>query len=785
MSEANHNESANEATTDSRRDFVRDIIRDDLDAGRHVSVVTRFPPEPNGYLHIGHAKSICLNFGVAGEFGGRCHLRFDDTNPTTEDVEYTESIQNDVRWLGFDWDPHLYFASDYFDRMAELAVHLIREGKAYVDSSSEEEIRDRRGTISEPGRPGPYRDRSVEENLDLFARMRAGEFPDGSHVLRAKIDLSANNMLMRDPLLYRIRHAHHYRTGDAWCIYPMYDFAHCLEDAFEHVTHSLCTLEFENNRELYDWVIDNTPVPSRPRQYEFARLNLSYTVMSKRKLLQLVQEGHVAGWDDPRMPTLSGMRRRGLTPEAIRAFCERVGVAKTYNVIDVALLEHSVRDDLNPKVPRVMGVLDPLEVVITNYPEGQSETFEAPSFPHDVPKEGSRPVPFGRTLYIEREDFHEDPPAGFHRLAPGREVRLRYAYLVTCDSVEKDADGNTVRLHCTYDPETRGGNAPDGRRVPGTLHWVSAEHAVEAEVRLYDRLFTAELPGTDGADFLEQLNPDSLTVISGAKLEPSLAEASPGDRFQFERQGYFVVDLDSQPEALVFNRTVTLKDTWAKLSGDRETEERRLLAERKAAEKAALKERQRRESESEADPDRELSAEQQARAERYVGDLGLTEADAQLLASDDGVANFFEAALETHDAPRSVANWVVNELLRELKDRTLDELPLGPAELARLVSLLDADSITGTAAKQVFEVLLAEGGDPEAIVDARGLRVLDDSAALEATIAEILEANPGQVAAYRGGKTQLLGFFIGQVMKATGGRAPAQKVRELLQAALG
>ena len=783
MSEANPNESP--STTESRRDFVRDIIRDDLDAGRHTSVVTRFPPEPNGYLHIGHAKSICLNFGVAGEFGGCCHLRFDDTNPTTEDVEFTESIQNDVRWLGFEWDPHLYFASDYFDRMAELAVHLIREGKAYVDSSSEEEIRERRGTISEPGRPGPYRDRSVEENLDLFARMRAGEFPDGSHVLRAKIDLAANNMLMRDPLLYRIRHAHHYRTGDAWCIYPMYDFAHCLEDAFEHVTHSLCTLEFENNRELYDWVIDNTPVPSRPRQYEFARLNLSYTVMSKRKLLQLVQEGHVAGWDDPRMPTISGMRRRGLTPEAIRSFCERVGVAKTYNVIDVALLEHSVRDDLNPEVPRVMGVLDPLEVVISNYPEGENETFDAPSYPHDVPKEGSRPVPFGRTLYIEREDFHEDPPAGFHRLAPGREVRLRYAYLVTCDSVEKDADGSVVRLHCTYDPETRGGNAPDGRRVPGTLHWVSAEHAVEAEVRLYDRLFTAELPGADGADFLEQLNPDSLTLIPKARLEPSLADSEPGDRFQFERQGYFVVDLDSQSDALVFNRTVTLKDTWAKLSGDRETEERRLLAERKAAEKAALKERQRREAEAEAEPERELSAEQQARAERYVGDFGLSEADAQLLASDDGVADFFETALETHNAPRSVANWVLNELLRELKDRPLGELPFGPDELARLVALLDAKTVTGTAAKQVFEVLLAEGGDPEAIVDARGLRVLDDSAALEATIAEILEANPGQVAAYRGGKVQLLGFFIGQVMKATGGRALAQKVRELLQSALG
>ena len=794
MSTANNDETkttnaatGTEAEGETRRDFVRDIVRADLESGKHQGVVTRFPPEPNGYLHIGHAKAICLNFGIAEEFGGRCHLRFDDTNPTTEDVEYTEAIERDIAWLGFDWGEHLYFASDYFAQMADYAVHLIRQGMAYVDSSNEAEIRELRGTINEPGRPSPDRDRSIEENLELFERMKAGELPDGSHVLRAKIDLAANNMLMRDPLLYRIRHAHHYRTGDAWCIYPMYDFAHCLEDAIEHVTHSVCTLEFENNRELYDWVIDHTPVPSRPRQYEFARLNLSYTVMSKRKLLQLVNEGHVEGWDDPRMPTLSGMRRRGYTPEAIRQFCDRVGVAKTYNVIDVALLEHSLRDDLNQKVPRVMAVLDPLEVVITNYPEGTSETFDAPFYPHDVPKEGSRPVPFSRTLHIEREDFEEDPPEGYYRLAPGREVRLRYAYLVTCTGVEKNDAGEVVRVLCTYDPATRGGNAPDGRRVPGTLHWVSAEHSIVAEVRLYDRLFDAELPGADDTDFLDQLNPDSLRRLEGARLEPSLASAAPGDRFQFERQGYFVADRDSTAETLVFNRTVTLRDTWAKLSGQAEVEERRHAAERKAAEKAALKERQRLEAQSAGEPERELDTHQEERATRYHDQHGLGEADARLLASDDAVADFFEAALATYAEPRPVANWVLNELLRELKDRTVGDLPFGPAELAGLVALQDGGEISGNAAKQVFEAMLAgeAGGDPEAIVDARGLRVLDDTAAIAATIAEVLAANPGQVAAYRGGKTALLGFFIGQVMKATGGRAKAQQVRELLLEALG
>ena len=545
-------------------DFIRAIVAEDIQAGKNGGrVATRFPPEPNGYLHIGHAKSICLNFGVAGEFGGTCNLRFDDTNPTKEDVEYVESIEEDVRWLGFTWNGQPRFASDYFPTLYEYAVHLIRSGQAYVDSLTSEAIREHRGTLTEPGRESPYRTRSIDENLDLFRRMKEGEFPDGAHVLRAKIDMGSPNINMRDPVLYRIRRAHHHRTGDDWCIYPMYDFAHPPSDAIEHITHSLCTLEFEDHRPLYDWLIENLPVPARPRQIEFARLSLTYTIMSKRKLLQLVEEGHVAGWDDPRMPTIVAMRRRGYTPEAIRTFCERIGVAKRENVVDAALLEHAVREDLNRRAPRIMGVLRPLEVVIENYPEGQTETFDIAVNPED-PAAGSRQVPFSRVLYIEREDFLENPPSRFFRLAPGREVRLRGAYFVTCSGFEKNEKGEVVRLRCSYDPATRGGDALDGRKVKSTLHWVSAAHAVEAEVRLYDRLFTTETPGETG-DYRTELNPASLEVLRGCTLEPTVAAARTGDRFQFERMGYFCVDPDSGPEALVFNRTVTLKDTWAKI----------------------------------------------------------------------------------------------------------------------------------------------------------------------------------------------------------------------------
>ncbi|MGD9764880.1 MAG: glutamine--tRNA ligase/YqeY domain fusion protein [Candidatus Binatia bacterium] len=554
-------------TVPTPSDFIRDIVARDVAAGKNGGrVVTRFPPEPNGYLHIGHAKSICLNFGVALENGGVCHLRFDDTNPAKEDVEYVDAIQEDVHWLGFDWRDKLFYASDYFAEMHDYAVHLIRAGKAYVCSLSPEDTRAYRGTLTEPGRDSPYRNRSVEENLDLFARMRAGEFPEGAHVLRAKIDMASPNINLRDPAIYRIKRAPHHRTGNAWCIYPMYDFAHALSDAIEGVTHSICTLEFEDHRPLYDWVIDNLPVPTRPYQYEFARLNLSYTVLSKRKLLSLVEEGHVRGWDDPRMPTLAGMRRRGITPEAIRAFCSAIGVAKRDSVVDVAMLEHAIREDLNRRAPRAMAVLRPLKVVIENYPEGQVEELAAVNNPEDASM-GARRVPFSRELYIEREDFREDPPRQFFRLAPGREVRLRYAYFVRCERVVKDASGEVVELRCTYDPATRGGDARDGRKVKATLHWVSAAHAIPAEVRLYDRLFTAENPNLErnGQPFTAQLNPLSLETLRDCQLEPSLALAPPLTRYQFERHGYFCVDPDSRPGAPVFNRTVGLRDTWAKI----------------------------------------------------------------------------------------------------------------------------------------------------------------------------------------------------------------------------
>ena len=548
-------------------DFIRAIVDEDLASNKHHGrVATRFPPEPNGYLHIGHAKSICLNFGVAAERGGTCNLRFDDTNPTKEDVEYVDSIKEDVAWLGFKWDG-LFYASDYFEKLYEFAVMLTRRGLAYVDSLNADQIRQYRGTLTEPGRNSPYRDRSVEENLDLFARMRAGEFVDGAHVLRAKIDMASPNLNMRDPALYRIRHASHHRTGDAWCIYPMYDYAHPISDALERITHSLCTLEFEDHRPLYDWLVEHLFERDRPRQIEFARLNLNYTVMSKRKLLQLVQRNYVSGWDDPRMPTITGLRRRGYTPESIRDFCARIGVAKKENVIDVAQLEHSVREDLNLRAPRVMTVLKPLKVVITNYPDGRAEQVTVDNNPEDATA-GTREVPFSRVLYIERDDFKEDPPKKFFRLAPGREVRLRRAYFITCTEVIKNAAGQIVELRCAYDPETRGGESPDGRRPKATLHWVSAAHAVPVEVRLYDRLFSVEDPerSEEGKTFVDFLNPSSLEVLRGCLAEPSVAKAAVLDRFQFERLGYFCVDPDSRPGALVFNRTVSLRDAWAKIA---------------------------------------------------------------------------------------------------------------------------------------------------------------------------------------------------------------------------
>lgn len=559
-------ERKNDTTDSTPSNFIRDIVEEDLRTNKYDGRVhTRFPPEPNGYLHIGHAKAICITFGLAEEFGGLYNLRFDDTNPVKEEEEYVEAIKEDIRWLGFDWEDRLFYASDYFEQLYEWAVQLIKDGKAYVDSLSPEEIKEYRGAFGKPGKNSPYRDRSVEENLDLFERMRAGEFEEGEHVLRAKIDMQSGNMNLRDPVMYRILHATHHRTGDEWCIYPMYDWAHGQSDSIEGITHSLCSLEYEDHRPLYDWFLDQLGI-YHPRQIEFGRVSLSFTVISKRRLIRLVEEGHVNGWDDPRMPTLSGLRRRGYTPEAIRDFCDRIGVPKTNTIVDIALLEHCVRQDLNQRAPRVFGVLRPLKVVLVNYPEGLVEEMECINNPEDDSM-GTRKVPFSRVLYIEREDFREDAPKKWFRLAPGREVRLRYAYFVTCVDVVKDKQGEVIELHCTYDPATRGGDAPDGRKVRGTLHWVSAAHSIPAEARLYDHLFLKSDPDDvpEGSDFMAHLNPNSLEVLTSCRVEPSLAGAAPGSRYQFERQGYFCVDPDSSDGNLVFNRTVSLRDTWAKI----------------------------------------------------------------------------------------------------------------------------------------------------------------------------------------------------------------------------
>ena len=763
-------------------DFIRTIVRDDLANGKHPGVVTRFPPEPNGFLHIGHAKSICLNFGVAREFGGRCNLRFDDTDPAKEDTLYVEAIKDNIRWLGFDWGEGLYNASDYFEALYRFAVQLIERGGSYICSLSEAEIRETRGTVTEPGRESPHRARGVDENLDLFARMRNGEFPDGAHVLRARIDMASPNMKMRDPVIYRIRHVTHHHTGDAWPIYPMYDFAHPLSDALEGVTHSLCTLEFENNREFYDWILEQVDVPSNPRQIEFARLNLDYTVMSKRRLLELVEEKHVAGWDDPRMPTLAGLRRRGYTPEAIRNFCHSVGIAKSDNTVEMGQLEHFIRDDLNQKAPRVLAVEHPLRVVITNYPEGRVEELEAPYYPHDVPREGSRTLPFSREIYIERDDFLEEPPRGYHRLAPGREVRLRYAYIIRCEEVVKDpATGAVLELRCSYDPKTRSGSDTSGKKVQGTIQWVSAAHALEAELRLYDRLFSVADPQGDAdRDYRELINPTSLETVK-SYVEPSLGTARPGDRFQFERLGYFCVDPDSTENGLVFNRIVTLRDSWQKIvrrgdGGGEPSRSRRAQADPKTRAKAA--------TEGRVSSHVELTAAQRLRMEHYRDRLGLVPDDAFLLASDDSLAKFFEEAARNHDNSRAVANWVINELRPVLKDKPLESLPLTPTTLAELVALIDGQTISGKAAKQVFAAMLEDGGSPADIVERLGLQQVADPDQLEPIVDAVIAANPENVALYREGKNNLLGFFVGQVMKSTNGKANPRLVNELLRSKL-
>ena len=762
-------------STHRRRNFLHEIIDADLDSGRHDRVATRFPPEPNGYLHIGHAKSICLNFGLARDFGGVCHLRFDDTNPEAEEEEYVRSIQHDIRWLGFDWGEHLFFASDFFEQMYAGAEKLICDGKAYVDSLDAEQISAYRGTLTEAGRPSPDRDRPMEESLDLFRRMRAGEFADGEYVLRARIDLAASNMKMRDPLLYRIRHAHHHRTGDAWCIYPMYDYAHCLEDAFEGITHSICTLEFENNRALYDWVVEHTGQPWVPRQYEFARLFLNYTVMSKRKLLRLVDEGHVSGWDDPRMPTLAAYRRGGVPAGAIRRFCDEIGVTKNNTMVDVGRLEHAIRDTLNHVAPRVMCVTRPLKVVLTNYPAGQVELLDAPYWPRDVPKEGSRAVPFARELYIERDDFAENPPKGFYRLAPGREVRLRYGYVIRCDEVVRDFEGQVSTLRCTYDPDTRGGQIPDGRKVPGTIHWVARQTALPCEIRLYDRLFASDRPGAGGRDLLEDLNPDSLHVLHGY-VEPSVATDDPDTRYQFERVGYFWRDpVDGRGDDLVFNRTVPLRDSWAKQQLAPQDTREATPTSRKRADTRPTK-RTAAEIRAEARArDPSLAAAMDALVAR-----GLSSEDADVLSAGQDLARFASAALDAHDAP-STARWMTNVLLAELKDADVADIATDGAAFGRLVALVDEGALSTTAAKEVLAELLTAGGEPAEILERRGLRQVSDTDALVAEIEAVLAANPGELASYRDGKTQLFGFFVGQVMRGSGGNANPKLVQQLLR----
>ncbi len=775
-----------DAVPASRRDapssnFVRDIVDEDVRKGTYGGkVVTRFPPEPNGYPHIGHIKSIVLNFGLAADFGGACNLRYDDTNPETESMEYVEAIRQGVRWLGYSWEGREFFASDYFEQLYSFAERLIEDGNAYVDSGSEEEIRAGRGTVTVPGTASPYRSRSIEENLDLFRRMRAGEFPDGAHVLRARGDMASPNMKMRDPLLYRIRHANHYRRGETWCIYPMYDFAHPLSDAIEGITHSLCTLEFDNNREIYDWVLDRLVAEPRPHQYEFARLALDYTVLSKRKLLQLVRENHVSGWDDPRMPTLAGIQRRGYTPEALRDFCERIGVAKVNSRVDLALLEYSLRNDLNFRAPRVMCVLRPLKVVVTNFPEGETDWIDASYWPHDVPKEGSRRVPFTRELFIERDDFMETPTAKYHRLAPGREVRLRYGYFVRCTDVVKDATGEVVEVHCTYDPATRGGDAPDGRKVQGTIHWVSAAHALEAEVRLYDRLFSEPDPEAGDRSFLETLNPDSLEILKGARIEPSVAEDAVDTRYQFERLGYFWRDpVDASPGALVFNRIVSLRDSWAKVAAP----DRPSAAERPSTPSDEVNGARTEASAPVAaasDPMERLGEAEREAVVRYTKELNLQLDDALILAADAGLATFFEEAVASYNSPQTVANWLINELRRELKDREPVDLPFTAQAFARLVRMVDGNALTGGLARDVLAELVQRGGDPEAIIEEKGLRPVNDPETLAPMVEAVLQAMPDKVAQYRAGKTGLMGLFVGQVMKKTGGKADPSLVNKML-----
>ncbi len=745
-----------------KKDFLRTIVEVDLKSNKYKEVVTRFPPEPNGFPHIGHAKSININFGIARDYNGHCNLRMDDTNPTTEDTKYVEALKDAVEWLGYDWGNTVYYTSDYFPKIYDYAVQLIKMGKAYVDSINEEEMREYRGTVTEAGKRSIYAERSIEENLDLFERMKNGEFKDGEHVLRAKIDMSAANMKMRDPLLYRIRHAHHFRTGDKWCIYPMYDFAHCLSDYIEGISHSICTLEFENNRDIYDWVLDELHLtPPRPYQHEFARLGINYTVMSKRKLLELVNGNYVNGWDDPRMPTIAGYKRRGYTPESINNFCAQIGIAKANSMVDVSQLEFCIRDDLNTKVPRVMCVLDPLKVTIENY-EG-SENIDASYYPHDVPKEGNRQIPFSSEVYIEREDFSENPIKGYNRLTPDQSVRLRHAYIITCKEIIKDKNGNIIEIKAEYNPNSKSGSDTSGIKVKSAIQWVDVKTAKTIEVRLYDRLYKNEMP-----EGLEDLNPDSLKIIKNALIEPAVITDKPDERFQFERQGYFYADpVDYTPQNPVFNKIVGLKDSWAKKTKtDDKPKEFRKSVEKKVQVEGVVS---------------PMNESEQKLFDKYTNELKLNSEVANTLARDEKLSSFYQEALSKVNSPVSLANLVANEVARELKEKQITELKFSASQIAALIKMIDDETISTKIAKQVFEEMVQNGENPMQIVESKGLVQISNPSVILPIIDEVIEKNPDNVAKYKAGNNKLFGFFVGQVLKATGGKANPKVVNELVE----
>jgi len=738
------------------KNFLSTKVEEDLNAGKYKEIITRFPPEPNGFPHIGHAKSIFINFGIAQEYNGRTNLRMDDTNPTKEDTKYVEALKDAVEWLGYKWDGEVRFTSDYFDRLYEYAQELIKMGKAYVDSLDEETMREYRGTVTEAGKRSEYANRSVEENLDLLERMKNGEFAEGEHILRAKIDMASPNMKMRDPLMYRIRHAEHFRTGDKWKIYPMYDFAHCLSDYIEGVSHSICTLEFENNREIYDWVLDTLNLtPPRPYQHEFARLGINYTVMSKRKLLELVDGGYVDGWDDPRLPTIAGYRRKGYTPESILTFCDQVGVAKANSTVDVSQLEFCIRDDLNTKVPRVLAVLNPLKVTIENY-EG-SEIIDAPYYPHDIPKEGSRAVPFSREIYIDRADFEENPPKGYYRLTPEQPVRLRHGYIIECKEIIKDAQGEIVEIKANYYANSKSGSDTSGIKVKSAIQWVDAASAKEVEVRLYDRLYANEAP-----EGIEDLNPDSLKIIKNALIEPAVIENQPDERFQFEREGYFYCDpVDYTEQKPVFNKIVGLKESWGK--------KKKVQTPQKPKEKKV-------QIDGEVTP---MTPEQEQLFHKFSA-LKLNSEVANTLARDAYLAAFYEEALELLQSPVNLANIITNEVAREIKEHGSEALAFSAKEIAALVKLIDDGTISNKIAKQVFEEMAKSGATPEKIVQEKGLVQISDPAEINPIIDEVIAKNPDNVAKFKDGNKKLLGFFVGQVLKATGGKANPQMVNKLV-----